>query len=102
MAKKERTVNELYGLIKLMSEHLHGMIKEIKDIKRFKEKPVRIDADEIRAQCPGYNGGNSSLFQKCADKGVNILYDFCLKNNFNIILDATFAYGDAMQNIERS
>ena len=71
-------------------------------IKRFEQKPVRIDADEIRAQCPGYNGGNSSLFQKCADKGVNILYDFCLKNNFNIILDATFAYGDAMQNIERS
>ncbi len=71
-------------------------------IKRFKQKPVRIDADEIRALCPGYNGSNSSLFQKCADKGINILYDFCLEKNFNIILDGTFAYGNAIQNIERS
>ena len=71
-------------------------------IKRFDRKPVRIDADEIRALCPGYNGRNSSLFQKCADKGINILYDFCLDKNFNIILDGTFAYGNAIQNIERS
>lgn len=71
-------------------------------IRRFKEKPVRIDADEIRALCPGYNGGNSSLFQKCADKGINILYDHCLDKNFNIILDGTFAYGNSIQNIERS
>ena len=71
-------------------------------IKRFAQKPVRIDADEIRALCPGYNGSNSSLFQKCADKGINILHDFCLKKGFNIILDGTFAYGNAIQNIERS
>lgn len=71
-------------------------------IKKFKQKPVRIDADEIRALCPGYNGSNSSLFQKCADKGINILHDFCLKKGFNIILDGTFAYGNKIRNIERS
>jgi predicted ABC-type ATPase len=71
-------------------------------IKRFTQKPVRIDADEIRSLCPGYNGSNSSLFQKCADKGINILYDFCLEKNYSIILDGTFAYCDAIHNIERS
>lgn len=69
---------------------------------QFTTLPIRIDADEIRALCPGYTGTNAHLFQKAATKGVNILYDFALHNNRHLILDGTFAYGNAIQNIERS
>lgn len=68
----------------------------------FKQKPVIIDADEIRKLIPGYFGKNAYLFQKAANKGVNILYDEARKKNFNIILDGTFAYGGALENIENS
>jgi len=71
-------------------------------VSRFKQKPVRIDADEIRATCSGYTGDNAHIFQRAANKGVNILYDYALSKNINIILDGTFAYGDALKNIERS
>ncbi|MDQ1299456.1 MAG: Zeta toxin protein, partial [Patescibacteria group bacterium] len=37
-------------------------------IKRFADAPIRIDADEIRSFCPGYDGANASLFQKAANK----------------------------------
>lgn len=71
-------------------------------IEKFKQKPIRIDADEIRTLCPGYAGSNAHIFQKAATKGVNILYDHALHKNLNVILDGTFAYGDALKNIERS
>jgi len=71
-------------------------------VAHFKQKPIRIDADEIRAMCHGYTGCNAHVFQKAATKGVNILYDYALKNNLNVILDGTFAYGSSLENIERS
>jgi len=71
-------------------------------VRRFAKKPVRIDADEIRALCPGYEGHNAHLFQKAANKGVNTLYDHSLKHGLNVILDGTFAYGNATENIGRS
>ena len=71
-------------------------------IEEFSSKPVHIDADSIRQMCPGYSGDNSSTFQKAANKGVNILYDYCLEHGHNLILDGTFAYGDAVSNLERS
>ncbi len=71
-------------------------------IARFEHKPIRIDADEIRVECDGYTGENASVFQRAATKGVNILYDYALKKNINAILDGTFAYGDALKNIQRS
>jgi len=71
-------------------------------IKKFKDIPIRIDADEIRATCPGYTGTNAHLFQKAANKGVNTLYDYALNNNINCIVDGTFAYAGADGNIERS
>lgn len=33
MVKKERTINEVYEVLKLMSEHIDGTRKEIKDLK---------------------------------------------------------------------
>ena len=71
-------------------------------IQRFSKKPIRIDADEIRTQCPGYRGEDAHIFQKAANKGVNILYDHGLHEGLNLILDGTFAYGDAPSNIGRS
>ena len=68
----------------------------------FTQKPIRIDADEIRTFCEGYTGENSHIFQKAASKGVHILYDYALKKNINVILDGTFAYHGALKNIKRS
>jgi len=61
----------------------------------------RIDADEIRSLCPGYTGADAHVFQEAATKGVHILYDYALRKGINIILDGTFAYGNALDNIER-
>lgn len=71
-------------------------------IETFQSKPVRIDADEIREFIPGYDGSKAYLFQRAANKGVNILFDFALHENINLILDGTFAYEGAEQNIRRS
>lgn len=71
-------------------------------IQRFNQKPIRIDADEIRTICPDYTGDNAHLFQEAANKGVNMLYDYSLKHNYNVILDGTFAYGGVDENIQRS
>ena len=71
-------------------------------VKRFKDAPVRIDADEIRTLCPEYTGTNAHVFQKAANKGVNILFDYVLDKNINCILDGTFAYAGAIDNIRRS
>jgi hypothetical protein len=64
--------------------------------------PVRIDADDIRTIFPNYTGSNSHIFQRACTLGVNVLFDYVLHNNINAILDATFAYERAMENIERS
>lgn len=71
-------------------------------VPRFKQKPIRIDADEIRSICPGYTGGNAHVFQDAATKGVHILYDYAIEKNINVIMDGTFAYNGAMENIKRS
>ncbi|MFA5990852.1 MAG: zeta toxin family protein [Candidatus Doudnabacteria bacterium] len=64
--------------------------------------PVRIDADDIRAMFPDYNGTNSHIFQRACTLGVNLLFNHVMHNNINTILDGTFAYERAMENIERS
>ena len=64
---------------------------------------VRIDADEIRELCPGYNGNNSHLFQGAVSIGVNKLYDYVLKKKYNVLLDSTFSsLKYAKENIERA
>lgn len=71
-------------------------------VKRFHDAPIRIDADEIRSMCRGYEGNNAHLFQKAANKGVNILYDYARHHSINCIVDGTFAYKDAVGNVEKS
>lgn len=70
--------------------------------ERFSQKPVIIDADEIRKVIPGYEGKNAYLYQRAATRGVNILYNFSCKKDLNIIMDGTFAYSDALENINHS
>lgn len=64
--------------------------------------PVRIDADELREICPGYSGTNAHLFQAAATKGVQILYDHVLKERLHAIMDTTFQYMGALDNVQRS
>lgn len=71
-------------------------------IEQFKKKPVRIDADEIRSFLPDYTGANAHVFQSAATLGVNKLYDHVLHKKLNVILDGTFAYSGAVNNIQRS
>lgn len=70
-------------------------------IEKFTNKPVRIDADDIREIVPGYTGLNAFIFQAAASKGINIIYDHVLHNNLNVILDGTFAYKNVEENIQR-
>ncbi len=63
---------------------------------------VRIDADEIRDifGAVGYDGKNSDLFKRGCIKGVEILYDHCLKNKLHTILDGTLSsFGIADRNM---
>ena len=82
----------------------------IKDLnKAFQEKfgkdypIVRIDADDIRPILAGYDGCNSSLFQRASVLAVNILHDHVLKKKINFLFDGTFANSKyAIEDIERS
>ena len=67
------------------------------------QKFVRIDADELRAECPGYNGANSHLFQKAVTFLVHEIHSAALKAGVSFVLDGTFSNFDTQQqNIERS
>lgn len=70
-------------------------------VGNFKQKPLVIDADRIRTIFQGYNGENSYIFQQAAVIGVNTLFYFAVKHSLNFILDATFAYEKATQNVEQ-
>jgi len=64
---------------------------------------ARIDADEIREIfCPmGYDGKNSDKYKRGCVKGIEILFDHCLKNKYNTVIDSTFAsLSVAERNIE--
>ena len=64
---------------------------------------IRIDADELRAECPGYNGLNAWLYQRAAVILVNKLQDVALEQSQSFVLDGTFSNIDlARQNVERS
>lgn len=64
---------------------------------------VRIDADEIRKIFVpfGYNGKNSDDYKRACVKGMEILFDHCLKNRYHTIIDGTFSSLDvAKRNIK--
>jgi UDP-N-acetylglucosamine kinase len=71
-------------------------------VKQFISPAVRIDADEIRKLCEGYNGMNAHLFQSAASIGVDVLYNHCLHQKLNMVVDGTFAHRRTASNIEKS
>lgn len=71
-------------------------------VKQFTSLAVRIDADEIRKLCEGYTGMNAHLFQSAASIGVDTLYNYCLEQKLNMVVDGTFAHQKTTANIEKS
>lgn len=89
------------------TEYSKSFIKDLNKVfqeKYGKDYPIaRIDADDLRCILKGYDGSNSSLFQRASVLGVNILHDYVLKKKINFLLDGTFANREyAIENINRS
>ncbi len=65
---------------------------------------LHMDIDDIRDffSSIGYNGSNSSDYQRPASKGVNWLFDRAAKKGYSFILDSNFAEATiAQSNIQR-
>lgn len=72
-------------------------------LARFEASSVRIDPDLLRAEIPGYTGGNSYLFQRAVSVLVDRLHDQVLKQSQSFLLDGTSANFDVVaRNIRRS
>ena len=52
---------------------------------------ILIDADAFRIQFPGYDGSNSSQFQKASAWLVDQSFKFVVDKGYSFILDATFS-----------
>lgn len=68
---------------------------------RYKNHIV-IDADAFRIQFPGYDGSNSSQYQKVSAWLVDQSFKFVVDKGYSFILDATFAVLSAEKNIIRT
>jgi hypothetical protein len=68
---------------------------------------IHIDVDEIRTFIPQYQitniqnntKGNAEIIQKAANKGLDIIRDYCLKNNISFIHDGTFGNYSTMKSL---
>ena len=68
---------------------------------------VRIDVDEIRSFLPQYQKtdgdkgtlGNAHVIQSAANKGLDILRDYCLKNEISFLHDGTFGNFKTMKKL---
>ncbi len=77
------------------------------DNKQYESMIIRIDVDEIREFLPQYKKsdhnslqkGNSHIIQKAANKGLDILRDYCLKNKISFLHDGTFGNFSTMRKI---
>lgn len=75
-------------------------------ISRKEKEPflLHMDIDDIRDffSSIGYNGSNSSDYQRPTSKGVNWLFDRAAKKGYSFILDSNFAEATiAQSNIQR-
>ena len=75
-------------------------------ISRKEKEPflLHMDIDEIRNFFTpiGYNGTNSSDYQRPSSKGVNWIFDRATKKGYSFILDSNFAESSiAQSNIQR-
>lgn len=79
--------------------------KELLKLKASDGSPpiLRIDPDELRSLCPGYEGNNSALFQSAVIKIVERIHDLALKQSQSFLLDGTLSHHEvARRNIMRS
>lgn len=81
------------------------------DIASVESLFVRIDVDEIRGFLPQYTKtnketgmkGNAHVVQRAANRGLDILRDYCLANEISFIHDGTFGnYGTMKEIIKKS
>lgn len=75
-------------------------------ISRKEKEPflLHMDIDEVRNffSSVGYNGTNSSDYQRPSSKGVNWIFDRATKKGYSFILDSNFAESSiAQSNIQR-
>lgn len=64
---------------------------------------IRIDPDELRAECPSYAGTNAYLFQPAVSILVEKIHDQALEQSQSFLLDGTLSHYDrARRNIDRS
>lgn len=71
-------------------------------IEQFVIRPIRIDADEFREKIPGYSGTNSDIIQPAAELAVDKMLEKAFEKHYSFILDGTFAFGRAVQNLKRA
>jgi predicted ABC-type ATPase len=72
-------------------------------LKQFESPVIRIDADALREELPGYSGANAWLFQRAAATLVDKIHDMALDQRQSFLLDGTFTnYDRAVSNIKRS
>lgn len=72
-------------------------------IERIGTPVIRIDPDELRKECPGYNGENAWLFQGAVSVLVEKIHDIALAEGQSFLLDGTLSrYEIARRNIDRS
>lgn len=77
------------------------------DITSVETLFVRIDVDEIRTFLPQYKKtnietgekGNAHVVQRAANKGLDILRDYCLLNEISFLHDGTFGNYSTMKKI---
>lgn len=70
---------------------------------KFDSPIIRIDADALREELPGYGGSNAWLFQRGASVLVDRIHDMALDQGQSFLLDGTFSnYDRAKKNVERS
>ncbi|HZJ41690.1 MAG TPA: zeta toxin family protein [Patescibacteria group bacterium] len=89
------------------TEYSKSLIKDLNMVFQNEYKIdypiVRIDIDDVRPMCPGYNGKNASLFQRASVLAANRIQDYVLKKEINFLFDGTFSNEKyAIDNIERS
>ncbi len=71
---------------------------------------IHIDVDEIRKFMPQYKKtdtkigviGNSHVIQKAANKGLDILREYCLKNEISFLHDGTFGNYETMRKLVKA
>lgn len=83
------------------------LVKKGFDLSTVDNLFIRIDVDEIRLFLPQYRKtipannikGNAHVVQKAANKGLDILRDFCLKNEISFLHDGTFGNYKTMKDV---